>query len=424
VKKWFLILIPCFQLLQAQTGTCVLKEPVVHINFGVGEGSETNISTSYTYGRVSNSCPTDGHYAFTGYTSDCFRGDWITMTEDHTPGDNGGNMMLFNASYTAGEFFSTTASGLKPGANFEFAIWMLNVCRPSDKCPYPLLPDISISITTPEGKLITELNTGLIKRYNEPQWAKYNVMFKVPAGVTTVGIKMVNHNPGGCGNDFAMDDITFRECVITPPPITKKKTTPPANTTAVAKPPVKKEVTPPPVKKETTVAAPPPKKPASKPVAKATTPTRSPAARASIPDAETNKPSDTIKRTVVKAPALPPPAVLVSRTNALVKKIEAGPGDIKIELYDNGQIDGDTVSIYHNNKLILSRVRISEKAITFKITIDENNPHHEIVMVANNLGTIPPNTSLMYVTAGSKRYEVFISSSETSNAKVVFDLMH
>jgi len=424
VKKWFLILIPCFQLLQAQTGTCVLKEPVVHINFGVGEGSETNISTSYTYGRVSNSCPTDGHYAFTGYTSDCFRGDWITMTEDHTPGDAGGNMMLFNASYTAGEFFSTTASGLKPGANFEFAIWMLNVCRPSDKCPYPLLPDISISITTPEGKLITELNTGLIKRYNEPQWAKYNVMFKVPAGVTTVGIKMVNHNPGGCGNDFAMDDITFRECVITPPPITKKKTTPPPNNTAVAKPPVKKEVTTPPVKKETTVATPPPKKPAPKPVAKATTPTRSPAARASIPDAETNKPSDTIKRTVVKAPALPPPAVLVSRTNALVKKIEAGPGDIKIELYDNGQIDGDTVSIYHNNKLILSRVRISEKAITFKITIDENNPHHEIVMVANNLGTIPPNTSLMYVTAGSKRYEVFISSSETSNAKVVFDLMH
>jgi len=424
VKKWFLILIPCFQLLQAQTGTCVLKEPVVHINFGVGEGSETNISTSYTYGRVSNSCPTDGHYAFTGYTSDCFRGDWITMTEDHTPGDAGGNMMLFNASYTAGEFFSTTASGLKPGANFEFAIWMLNVCRPSDKCPYPLLPDISISITTPEGKLITELNTGLIKRYNEPQWAKYNVMFKVPAGVTTVGIKMVNHNPGGCGNDFAMDDITFRECVITPPPITKKKTTPPPNNTAVAKPPAKKEVTTPPVKKETTVAAPPPKKPTPKPVVKAKTPTRSPAARASIPDAETNKPSDTIKRTVVKAPALPPPAVLVSRTNALVKKIEAGPGDIKIELYDNGQIDGDTVSIYHNNKLILSRVRISEKAITFKITIDENNPHHEIVMVANNLGTIPPNTSLMYVTAGSKRYEVFISSSETSNAKVVFDLMH
>jgi hypothetical protein len=43
-------------------------------------------------------------------------------------------------------------------------------------------------------------------------------------------------------------------------------------------------------------------------------------------------------------------------------------------------------------------------------------------MVAENLGSIPPNTSLMIVTAGTKRYEVFISSSEQKNAKVVFDL--
>ena len=43
-------------------------------------------------------------------------------------------------------------------------------------------------------------------------------------------------------------------------------------------------------------------------------------------------------------------------------------------------------------------------------------------MVANNLGSIPPNTSLMYVYAGPQRYEVFISSNEQTNAKVIFDL--
>jgi len=43
-------------------------------------------------------------------------------------------------------------------------------------------------------------------------------------------------------------------------------------------------------------------------------------------------------------------------------------------------------------------------------------------MVADNLGTIPPNTSVMIITTPSKRYEVFISSSEQKNAKVVFDL--
>jgi len=43
-------------------------------------------------------------------------------------------------------------------------------------------------------------------------------------------------------------------------------------------------------------------------------------------------------------------------------------------------------------------------------------------MVANNLGSIPPNTSIMIITANNKRYEVFISSSEQENAKVVIDL--
>jgi hypothetical protein len=65
---------------------------------------------------------------------------------------------------------------------------------------------------------------------------------------------------------------------------------------------------------------------------------------------------------------------------------------------------------------------LSEKAISLNIAIDPSSPHHELVMVAENLGSIPPNTSLMIVTAGTKRYEVFISSSEQKNAKVVFDL--
>jgi hypothetical protein len=43
-------------------------------------------------------------------------------------------------------------------------------------------------------------------------------------------------------------------------------------------------------------------------------------------------------------------------------------------------------------------------------------------MVADNLGTIPPNTSVMIITTATNRYELFISSNEQKNAKVVFDL--
>ena len=106
----------------------------------------------------------------------------------------------------------------------------------------------------------------------------------------------------------------------------------------------------------------------------------------------------------------------------MVKQIQVESGDINIRLYDNGDIDDDTVSIFHNNTLLKSKVRLSQNPISFTIPIDSTKPHHELVMVAENLGSIPPNTSLMIVTVGTKRYEIFISSSETKNAKIIFDL--
>ena len=105
-----------------------------------------------------------------------------------------------------------------------------------------------------------------------------------------------------------------------------------------------------------------------------------------------------------------------------MKVIEAEAGKIQVNLFDNGEIDGDTVSIYHNNKLIVSKALLSQNPVTVNITIDKDQPHHELVMVAENLGSIPPNTAVMIVTAGSKRHEVFISSTKQKNAKVVFDL--
>jgi hypothetical protein len=41
-------------------------------------------------------------------------------------------------------------------------------------------------------------------------------------------------------------------------------------------------------------------------------------------------------------------------------------------------------------------------------------------MVGENLGTIPPNTALMMVTAGEKRYQLFLTSDEKKNALVRF----
>jgi hypothetical protein len=128
------------------------------------------------------------------------------------------------------------------------------------------------------------------------------------------------------------------------------------------------------------------------------------------------------KITRIKSAGLSIPDVILSRKNPVIKKIETDPGELIVELYDNGQVDGDTVSIYHNNELIVSHAGLSEKPVQFKIKVDANDPHHELIMVADNLGSIPPNTSLMIITTKGNRYEIFISSSEQQNAKLLIEL--
>lgn len=118
---------------------------------------------------------------------------------------------------------------------------------------------------------------------------------------------------------------------------------------------------------------------------------------------------------------IPVPKVLLERENNLVRTINTSEENILIELYDNGTIDNDTVSVYHNNELVIKDGKLSYSPLTVKIKCTRAESRHEIVLVAENLGDIPPNSALMVVKAGKERYEVFLYSNETRNAKVVIN---
>ncbi len=146
-----------------------------------------------------------------------------------------------------------------------------------------------------------------------------------------------------------------------------------------------------------------------------------------------SNPADSAKRTILKpapevvveqpkkltAPA-ELPKVLKERTNELFKTIPVSANEIEVDFYDNGEVDGDTISVYLNGRLLASHRGLTTEPITFKIKIDADNPEQEIVMVAENLGTIPPNTALMIAKFDGKRYDVNLSSNEQKNAMVRF----
>lgn len=120
---------------------------------------------------------------------------------------------------------------------------------------------------------------------------------------------------------------------------------------------------------------------------------------------------------------IPVPKVLQERENKLVKTIVVNDENIQVDLFDNGTIDNDTISVFHNNKQIIKNGRLAFNPISIKIKCSPEDNLHELVVVAENLGEIPPNTALMVITAGKKRYEVFLTSNESRNAKIVIEFI-
>ncbi len=114
-------------------------------------------------------------------------------------------------------------------------------------------------------------------------------------------------------------------------------------------------------------------------------------------------------------------SVTGNRKNVVIKTIEAKTADIKIELYDNGDVDGDEVTVYFNGNVVSSKQKLTEKPITINLKAVKNATN-ELVMYAENLGTIPPNTALMKVYCDGQTYEVRVESDEKKNGAIRFTL--
>lgn len=110
----------------------------------------------------------------------------------------------------------------------------------------------------------------------------------------------------------------------------------------------------------------------------------------------------------------------VVRKKIFVKEIPVTGDSIELRFYDNAEIDGDSISLFLNDKLIFQHIRLTEKAYTIKLAVSELNTTNELTMVAENLGSIPPNTSYMVVLVGEERYDARLESTEGSSAMVRF----
>jgi hypothetical protein len=110
------------------------------------------------------------------------------------------------------------------------------------------------------------------------------------------------------------------------------------------------------------------------------------------------------------------------REDIVQKIIDIDSLFIKIDLYDNGIVDDDTVSVFLNGAKIVSSRRLTANPLHMELELDDKD-ENELKLFADNLGEIPPNTALMIVTCGNKRIEVNLSASLGNNAVVIFRKM-
>jgi hypothetical protein len=124
-----------------------------------------------------------------------------------------------------------------------------------------------------------------------------------------------------------------------------------------------------------------------------------------------------------KAPAvdtLIAAAELATRKTEVIQNVYFKSDSLVLKLYDHGVIDGDTVSVVLNGKVIAARQGLKGKPIISVIHMTpELGDTLLLVMYAENLGTIPPNTGLLIVQDGDDRYEIRFEGTKQKSSAIL-----
>lgn len=95
---------------------------------------------------------------------------------------------------------------------------------------------------------------------------------------------------------------------------------------------------------------------------------------------------------------------------------------VRIDLYDNGSFDYDSLSVIYNKEIVVYKQLLrTNKPVTFYVKLSSDQSKNEMIFFAESLGITPPNSALMVITDGeNKRTEVNISSDFNHNTVVYF----
>ena len=122
------------------------------------------------------------------------------------------------------------------------------------------------------------------------------------------------------------------------------------------------------------------------------------------------------KATTIKAPAVLTPG---ERKNKVLSSVDITSDSLVLQFYDNGVVDGDIISVYVDGALVITAQKLTDRPIKKTIGIPAGQSSIEIKLVADNLGTLPPNTGLLVIHDGAARHNINFSADLQNNASII-----
>lgn len=195
-------------VVHAQMCNGSLGDPVVNVTFGIAHKELGNGNTDFSYVRA---CPKKGEYTIQNLIFGCGDHDWYMLAGDHT-GDENGQYMLVNSESTSGIVYRDTARGLCANTTYQFSAWIANVMQDFACSGDPVLPNITMKVSTLSGQVLDSLVTGDLQIETQRTWIQFAFLVTAPPGNDQLVLSLETNPPFGCGGGFVLDDIMFTMC--------------------------------------------------------------------------------------------------------------------------------------------------------------------------------------------------------------------
>jgi hypothetical protein len=135
-------------------------------------------------------------------------------------------------------------------------------------------------------------------------------------------------------------------------------------------------------------------------------------------------PKDSVVNVLAQNPEQAPPVLIDFNKSFLetepkkITEIDVHNVNLQIQLLDYMKPDKDTVSVYLNREILVKNIQISKRPALIKFQIDKRIVLNELLLYAENLGLVPPNTSELILIDGETRHRVMIVSDKQKTAAI------